>query len=286
MPYSHFHNWSFHTHHRQPKGGNHYNAVRRRQRPWRIGFVVVLIGSLACLAVFAGLRFDTQVEAVKTFVVGNAKEQSQRQEERAQTRVAKEGIEKQTRTANEGIERQTRVANEGIEKQTRTANEGIERQTRVTIQEMESQTRVANEDKKQEQHERAIVSLINQERNQRGIREMTWDPKLQAIARAHSRDMSDRGYFDHTNRSGLDYRQRAIAAGYDCPNLKWQGVAENLYFGSRGHQSPQAAVNTWLDSPLHKRAMLDSTFSKAAIGVHEGYLAGYGYGYFTTLLLC
>ena len=264
MPYSHFHNWSFHTHHRQPKGGNHYNAVRRRQRPWRIGFVVVLIGSLACLAVFAGLRFDTQVEAVKTFVVGNAKEQSQRQEERAQTRVA----------------------NEGIEKQTRTANEGIERQTRVTIQEMESQTRVANEDKKQEQHERAIVSLINQERNQRGIREMTWDPKLQAIARAHSRDMSDRGYFDHTNRSGLDYRQRAIAAGYDCPNLKWQGVAENLYFGSRGHQSPQAAVNTWLDSPLHKRAMLDSTFSKAAIGVHEGYLAGYGYGYFTTLLLC
>ena len=84
MPYSHFHNWSFHTHHRQPKGGNHYNAVRRRQRPWRIGFVVVLIGSLACLAVFAGLRFDTQVKAVKTFVVGNAKEQSQRQEERAQ----------------------------------------------------------------------------------------------------------------------------------------------------------------------------------------------------------
>ena len=32
--------------------------------------------------------------------------------------------------------------------------------------------------------------------------------------------------------------------------------------------------------------MLDRTFSKAAIGIHEGTLDGYGRGYFTTLLLC
>ena len=47
-PYAHYHNWSFHTHHNRPKGGNHYRAVRRRQRPWRIGFFVgvsfVLVG--------------------------------------------------------------------------------------------------------------------------------------------------------------------------------------------------------------------------------------------------
>lgn len=253
MPYSHFHNWSFHTHHRRPKGGNHYNAIRKRQRPWRIGFVVVLIGSLAGLAVLAGLRFDVQREAVRTFAVETVEDQSQRKEERAQTRAA---------------------------------GQDIERQTRVTIQETESRTRTANIDKTQEQHERTIVSIINQERNLRGIREMAWDPKLQAIARAHSRDMADKGYFDHTNRSGLDYRQRAVVAGYHCANPKWRGVAENLYFATKGHQSPQAAVNNWLDSPLHKRAMLDPTFSKAAIGVHEGYLAGYGAGYFTTLLLC
>lgn len=45
-PYSHFRNWSFHTHHNRPKGGNHYRAVRRRQRPWRIAFVVALAGAL------------------------------------------------------------------------------------------------------------------------------------------------------------------------------------------------------------------------------------------------
>ena len=115
---------------------------------------------------------------------------------------------------------------------------------------------------------------------------MMWDSELQAIARAHSRDMADKRYFSHTNKSGLDYRERAVAAGYRCPNPKWQGVAENLYFGTVGHKTPAAAVVNWLDSPLHKRAMLDTTFTKGAIGIHEGYLSGYGYGYFTTLLLC
>ena len=97
---------------------------------------------------------------------------------------------------------------------------------------------MADADKNQEQHERAIVSLINQERNQRGIREMSWDPKLQAIARAHSLDMSDKGYFNHMNRSGLDYRDRAVSAGYHCPNPKWQGVAENTLLRASGVSEP------------------------------------------------
>ena len=44
MPYSHFHDWSFHTHHRRPKGGRHYNHIRRRQRPWWVTVWVVTIG--------------------------------------------------------------------------------------------------------------------------------------------------------------------------------------------------------------------------------------------------
>ena len=64
------------------------------------------------------------------------------------------------------------------------------------------------------------------------------------------------------------------------------GVAENLYFGSRGHQEPRDTVLSWLGSPGHRRAMLDRTFSKTAIGIHDGSLDGYGRGYFTTLLLC
>ena len=153
-------------------------------------------------------------------------------------------------------------------------------------QNVRRQTRAADAEAKLEQHEREIVSLINRERSQRGIGTLMWDERLQSIARGHSRDMAEKDYFSHTNKSGLDYRARALAAGYRCPNPKWQGVAENLYFGTVSHQTPAAAVTNWLDSPLHKRAMLDPSFRKAAIGVHHGHLSGYGSGYYTTLLLC
>ena len=56
MPYSHFHDWSFHTHRRRPKGGNHWRAVRHRQRPWRIVSVVALAGVIIVAAVVLSAR--------------------------------------------------------------------------------------------------------------------------------------------------------------------------------------------------------------------------------------
>ena len=231
MPYRHFHDWSFHTHRRRPKGGNHWRAIRRRQRPWRVGFIVALALTVGAGALYLGSNSGDQSEtataAVRSYVDGI----TDRREVWQQTREAKA---------------------------------------------------VADQDER----EREIVTLINAELRQRGIGVLTFDPRLQSIARQHSEDMAAKNYFSHTNKAGQGYRQRAVRAGYRCQNPKWQGVAENLYFGTRGYQSPQSAVVTWLDSPLHKRAMLDPTFTKGAIGIHEGYLAGYRNGYFTTLLLC
>ena len=139
---------------------------------------------------------------------------------------------------------------------------------------------------RQNDHEQAILAAVNQERIAHGKTRLQWDPRLQAIARAHSQDMAEHNYFEHTNLSGQDYRQRAIAAGYHCPNPVWQGVAENLYFGTIGHQSPDWPARSWMDSPGHRRAMLDPSFNRGAIGIHEGYRSGYGRGHFTTLLLC
>ena len=56
MPYSHYHDFSFHTHHQRPKGGRHYTAVRRGQRPWRIGFILVLVVAAIWVALEMGVR--------------------------------------------------------------------------------------------------------------------------------------------------------------------------------------------------------------------------------------
>ena len=58
MPYSHFHDWSFHTHHRRPKGGNHWRAVLRRQRPWRIAALVAIAGVLIGVLIVLSARHE------------------------------------------------------------------------------------------------------------------------------------------------------------------------------------------------------------------------------------
>ena len=228
MPHTHFHDWSLHTHHRRPKGGNHYRAVRRRQRPWKIGFTIVAILVAVVIAFQAGVK-DT-MDPVLSTVQGLFPDEA--------------------------------------EKEARKREQAIKEEAKLT------------------KHEKAIVDAINTERSLRGIGTMVWDPGLQKIARSHSKDMATKNYFSHINKAGQDYRARAIDAGYYCPNPRWRGVAENLYFGTVGHQKPQDPVENWLNSPGHRRAMLDPTFSRTAIGIHEGKLNGYGRGQFTTLLLC
>ena len=58
MPYTHFHDWSLHTHHRRPKGGKHYRAIRRRQRHWRIAGWTVLAGILVVFGVTLITTYD------------------------------------------------------------------------------------------------------------------------------------------------------------------------------------------------------------------------------------
>ena len=148
-------------------------------------------------------------------------------------------------------------------------------------------TRAANAEVQHEQYEREILAAVNQERSERGIAPLKWDAELHAIARAHSQDMAEHDYFEHVNLSGQDPGDRARAAGYRCGNRSWEwGIGENLYFGTAGYQSSESPAESWMNSPLHQRAMLSTTFHRAAIGVHKGRLSGYGTGNYTTLLLC
>ena len=269
MPYSHFHDWSFHTHHRRPKGGRHYNAIRRRQRPWRIGFMLAVL----VLVVGVGTTFATHNDWLREPSGLTASPP-------ATATAPPDTTPRLTDSPQPTVMHQPTAPSSPTMKPTPTPTSSPDNS------EARDSTKVAATEKRQEEHEREIVRLINVERSRRGIGTLTWDLRLQAIARAHSLDMADKNYFSHTNRAGLDYRERAVAAGYRCPNPKWLGVAENIFFGSRGYQHPRDAVESWLGSPLHRRAMLDVTFSRAAIGIHDGFLSGYGHGFYTTLLLC
>ena len=59
MPYSHFHDWSYHRHRQRRKGGYHHREIRRRQKPWRVVFMLVLAAMLFGGGAVFAMRFNS-----------------------------------------------------------------------------------------------------------------------------------------------------------------------------------------------------------------------------------
>ncbi|MFE7167902.1 sigma-70 family RNA polymerase sigma factor [Streptomyces sp. NPDC057616] len=107
-----------------------------------------------------------------------------------------------------------------------------------------------------------VVALVNQERAKAGCGALAEDPQLEQAAQGHSDDMAARGFFDHTNPDGADPGQRITAAGY-----KWSTYGENI---AQGQQTPQAVMESWMNSPGHRANILNCSFKDIGVGVHKG----------------
>lgn len=107
-----------------------------------------------------------------------------------------------------------------------------------------------------------VVALVNKERAAAGCGPLTEDAQLEDAARAHSDDMAARAFFDHTNPDGADPGQRITAAGY-----RWSTYGENI---AMGQQTPQAVMDSWMNSPGHRANILNCSFKNMGVGVHKG----------------
>ncbi|MFF4800914.1 sigma-70 family RNA polymerase sigma factor [Streptomyces sp. NPDC001351] len=107
-----------------------------------------------------------------------------------------------------------------------------------------------------------VVALVNKERAANGCGALTEDPQLEKAAQGHSDDMAARNFFDHTNPDGLDPGQRITAAGY-----KWSTYGENI---AQGQQTPEAVMESWMNSPGHRANILNCSFKDIGVGVHNG----------------
>lgn len=111
--------------------------------------------------------------------------------------------------------------------------------------------------------EMEVFDLINIERGKQGIGFLSWDQELAGVARAHSMDMSDRGYFSHINPEGQKPADRKWDAG-----IVFTFSGENI---ARGYRTPAAVVAAWMNSPTHKAAILSETAERVGIGFHNFY---------------
>lgn len=121
--------------------------------------------------------------------------------------------------------------------------------------------------------ERAVHRRVNAERAERGLDRLAFDTDLRAIARRHSRDMIERGFFAHTNPDGEQPIDRYRAYGYDCERGRATVASENLgtvrWDRARLNASDVAdrVVTSWLESPDHRKNMLNEEWRREGIGM-------------------
>jgi uncharacterized protein YkwD/stress response protein SCP2 len=115
-----------------------------------------------------------------------------------------------------------------------------------------------------------VAALTNVERARAGLPALAIVPLLAAAAQAHSADMAARDFFAHESPEGSQVWDRVLAVGY-----RYAKVAENIAAGQR---TPAEAVTGWMNSPGHRRNILDPELQQ--IGV--GYVVGGRYGTYWT----
>ncbi|MFI6769354.1 CAP domain-containing protein [Streptomyces sp. NPDC050355] len=109
---------------------------------------------------------------------------------------------------------------------------------------------------------RQVVGLVNAERAGHGCAPVRWNAVLQRAAQRHSDDMATRHFFDHTNPDGSDPGERITRAGY-----AWSAYGENI---SVGRATPSAVMNAWMDSPGHRRNILQCDLADIGVGIRFG----------------
>lgn len=124
--------------------------------------------------------------------------------------------------------------------------------------------------------EEAAFDLINQERVAEGLDSLVMNEDVRAVARAHSRDMVARDFFDHYNPDGDSPFDRLHAAG-----ITYTMAGENIAWNN--YPNPvTTAVDGWMDSPGHRANILTAGFTHTGMGVASDGDGGY---YFTQLFV-
>ncbi len=113
--------------------------------------------------------------------------------------------------------------------------------------------------------EQEMLRLVNEERGRVGLPALMMDEPLREVARAHARDMFQRGYFSHYTPDRLSPFDRMDQAG-----IRYLAAGENLALAP----TTQAAMRGLMNSPGHRANILSPSFRRIGIGAMDGGLRG------------
>lgn len=107
-----------------------------------------------------------------------------------------------------------------------------------------------------------VLELVNEERAKEGAKPLALDKDLCAVAAMHSEDMVARDFFDHINPDGASPGDRIKAYG-----ISYRAAAENI---AAGQTTPEQVMDSWMNSPGHRKNILNTAYGKIGIGIAMG----------------
>lgn len=111
-------------------------------------------------------------------------------------------------------------------------------------------------------YESEVIRLVNEIRQQNGLRPLAANWELSRVARYKSQDMRDNGYFSHNSPTYGTPFQMLSAFG-----LSYRTAGENI---AKGYASPQAVVNGWMNSSGHRANILNASYTQIGVGYVSG----------------
>ena len=106
--------------------------------------------------------------------------------------------------------------------------------------------------------EQYLVAATNAEREQRGLKPLTWDPVLYRAASYHADQMAAHNTISHQFSGEPDLSARGAAAG-----ARFSVIAENVAMAPNAVQ----IHDMWMHSPHHRDNILDASVDHIAIRV-------------------
>jgi uncharacterized protein YkwD len=112
--------------------------------------------------------------------------------------------------------------------------------------------------------ETGLLGKINALRAGRGLARLRVHERLRAAALEHSRQMARRGFFGHRSADGSTFGER-VRRYYGFAGYRYWSAGENLIWSS-GPLAPSVVVESWLQSPGHRKILLDAGWRELGIG--------------------
>lgn len=147
-----------------------------------------------------------------------------------------------------------------------------------------------------------VFECTNAERVRAGLRPFQNNQYLCAAATAHSQDMAQRGYFSHKSKgifNRTDPTKRISSTGYQprmtaeniamIPTYNRQVIRNYPGYGPQVidadrntyHGLAQRAVREWMDSPGHRRNIMNGSLRELGVGTWVGMKNNVPYVYLT-----